>query len=78
MAKKSNDVTCQCATPKPYAFNGNSSIPGWANCENCGRLVGTTLNGKIISNNPLTNGKVPRWVSWDEARKISERAKGKK
>lgn len=77
LAKKSDDVTCQCANPRPYAFNGQSSIPGWANCENCGRQVGVTLNGKIISNNPLTKGKEPRWVTWEEAKKISERFKKK-
>ena len=77
LAKKSDDVNCQCTNPRPYAFNGNSSIPGWANCENCGRQVGVTLNGKIISNNPLTNGKEPRWVTWEEANKISERFKEK-
>lgn len=78
LIKKSDDVTCQCANPRPYAFNGQSSIPGWANCENCGRLVGTTLKGKIISKNPLTNGKEPRWVTWEEANKISEKTKNNK
>ena len=77
ITKKSDDATCQCANPRPYAFNGKSSIPGWANCEKCGRLVGVTLNGKIISNNPLTKGKEPRWVTWEEAKKISERFKKK-
>lgn len=77
LTKKSDDATCHCSNPRPYACNGKSSIPGWANCENCGRLVGTTLNGKIISNNPLTNGKEPRWVTFEEAVRIQERMKKK-
>ena len=77
LTKKSDDATCHCSNPRPYACNGKSSMPGWANCENCGRLVGTTLNGKIISNNPLTNGKEPRWVTFEEAVRIQERMKKK-
>lgn len=73
-----DDVVCVCDNPKPFAVKISSGIPASVSCENCGRLIGIEVNGRISSSNPAAKGKIARAVSFDEANAIQQRFKENK
>ncbi len=68
-----DDIVCVCDNPKPFAVKVSSGIPASVSCENCGRLVGVEVNGRISSSNPAAKDKTARAVSFDEANAIKQR-----
>ena len=73
-----DDIVCICDNPNPFAVKVSSGIPASVSCENCGRLIGIEVNGRISSSNPAAKDKTARAVSFDEANAIKQRFQGRK